>query len=163
MVFRELQSLQRTLPDKIAAFERQRLLNLIDSNIKRREIERAMGFAEELFKKELQFALISRTRLLIKCNAALLKIIVVLLGVFIVFTVLTVLNIRPFLSLVAETVAITGIVSGVVVDRFLAKRLAKEVAIIMEVYETGRKTFVEKARTNGAEPIDPKDWLRVVI
>ncbi|MDA8241903.1 MAG: hypothetical protein M0Z67_16250 [Nitrospiraceae bacterium] len=67
MVFRELQSLQRTLPDKIAAFERQRLLNLIDSNIKRREIERAMGFAEELFKKEIQFALISRTRLLIKC------------------------------------------------------------------------------------------------
>jgi len=162
LVFRELQSLQRTLPDKIVAFERQRLLNLIDSNVKRREIERATGFAEELFKRELQFALINRTRLLLKCNSALLKIIVVLLGVFFVFTVLTVLNIRPFLSLVAEAVAITGIVSGVVVDRLLAKRLAKEVTIIMEVYETGREAFVEGVRNNGVEQIDPEDLLKIL-
>lgn len=162
MVFRELQSLQRTLPDKIVAFERQRLLNLIDSNVKRREIERATGFAEELFERELQFALISRTRFLIKCNAALLKIIVVLPGVFFVFTVLTVLNIRPFLSLIAETVAITGVVSGVVFDRLLAKRLAKEVATIMEVYKTGRETFVERVRTNGVEQIDPEDLLKIL-
>ncbi|MGE5300827.1 MAG: hypothetical protein ACM3MB_07670 [Acidobacteriota bacterium] len=106
--------------------------------------------------------MISRTGLLIKYNAALLKIIVVLLGVFFVFTVLMVLNIRPFLSLVAEAVAITGIVSGVVVDRLLAKRLAKEVATIMEVYKTGRETFAERVRTNGVEQIDPEDFLKIL-
>ncbi len=163
MVFKELQSLQRTLPDKIIACERQRLLNLIDSKIKRKEIESAAGLAEGLFKKELQFALISRTRLLIKYNAALLKILVVLLGVFSVFTILTVLNIRPFLSLVAEAVATAGIVSGVVVDRFLAKRLAREVAIIMDVYETGRETFVKRVLATGVEHIDSEDLLKAWI
>jgi len=160
LFFRELQSLQRTLPDKIVAFERQRLLNLIDSKIKRREIETAMGFAEELFRREVLYALIRRTRLLIKCTAILWKIIVVLICSFFVFTVLTVLNIRPFFSLVAEAVALTCIVSGVVVDRLLAKRLAKAAAVIMDVYETRRETFVERVLTRGAEYIDSEDWLR---
>ncbi len=154
MFFRELQSFQRTLPDKIIAFERQRLLNLIDSKIKRREIESAMGFAEELFRREVQFALIRRTRLLIKFNAVLLKIIVVLPGVFFVSTLLTVLNIRPLSSLFAAAFAIIGIVSGVIVDRLLAKRLAKAVKIIIDVYETGRETFVENVLTNGVEYIE---------
>ena len=160
MVFRELQSLQRTLPDKIVAFERQRLLNLIDSKIKRREIEIAIGFAEELFKKEVQYALIRRTRLLIKCSAMLWKIIMVLIGGFFVFTVLTVLNIRPFCSLTAGAVALGSIVSGLIVDRFLAKRLAKAAEIIMEIYETRREAFVERVLTNGLEYIDSEDWLR---
>ena len=160
MVFRELQSLQRTLPDKKVAFERQRLLNLIDSKIKRREIESAMGFAEELFRKEVQYALIRRTRLLLKCTAMLWKTILVLLGGFLVFTLLTVLNIRPFFSIVAEAIALSGIVSGVVVDRVLAKRLAKAVAVIMDVYETRREAFVERVLTSGAEYIDSEDWLR---
>jgi hypothetical protein len=163
VVIRELQSLQRTLPDNMVAFERQRLLNLIDSNVKRREIERAMGFAEELFKIELRLALISRTRLLIKYNALLLKVLVVLLGIFFVFTVLAVLNVMPLLSLVAEAVAMAGVVSGIVVDRLLAKKLAGEIAIIMDVYETGRETFVERVLTDGAEYIDSEDWLRVSI
>ncbi len=163
MVFRELQSLQRTLPDEIVAFERQRLLNLIDSKIKRREIERAMGFAEELFKTEVQYALIRRTRVLIKSTAALRKIIAVMLGVFLVSTVLTVLNIRPFFSLAAAAISISGIVSGVVVESLLAKRLVKAVSIIMDVYETGRQTFVEKVLANGVKYTDSEDLLRALI
>ena len=163
LVFKELQSLQRTLPDKILAFERQRLRNLIDSKIRRREIESAMGFAEELFKREVQYALIRRTRLLIKCTAVLWKIIVVLLGGFFIFTMLTVLNIRPFFSLTAGSLALSGIVSGLVVDRSLAKRLAKAAEIIMDVYETRREAFVERVLTNGVEHIDSEDWLRGLI
>jgi hypothetical protein len=161
LVYKELQLFQKNLPDEVAAFERQRLLNLIDSKIRRREIESAMGFAEELFRSEVQYALIRRTRFLIKSTAALRKIIAVLLGVFFVFTVMTVLNIRPFFSLVGETVALTGIVSGIVVDRLLAKRLAKAVAVIMDVYENGRDTFVERILANGAECVHSEDWLRV--
>jgi hypothetical protein len=161
LVYKELQSFQRTLPDKIEAFERQRLLNLIDSKIKRREIDSAMGFAEELFKSEIQYALIRRTSLLIKCTAALRNIIAVLLGVFFVSTVMTVLNISPFFSLVAEAVALTGIVSGIVVDTLIAKRLAKAVAMIMHIYETERETFVKRILTDGAEYVYSEDWLRI--
>ncbi|MGE5300828.1 MAG: hypothetical protein ACM3MB_07675 [Acidobacteriota bacterium] len=35
----------------MVAFERQRLLNLIDSKIKRREIERALGFAKNSLRE----------------------------------------------------------------------------------------------------------------
>ncbi len=157
---KELQSFQKTLHEKTLDFERQRLLNLIESKVKRKEMESARGFAEELFKREIQFALIKRTRLLTRCNSALLKVIVVLLGVFFVFTALTVLNIRPFFSLVVEAVAMIGIVSAFVVDSFLVKRLEKAVEMIMDVYETRRQFFIEKVLTSGAENVDPEDWLR---
>jgi hypothetical protein len=159
MFYRELQELQRDLPDEMVVFERQRLLNLIDSKVKRREIESAVRFAEELFKKEVKYALIRRTRVLTKYSDMLWQIIVVLLNGFFVFTVLTVLNIRPFFSLAAEVVALIGIVSGVVVEKFLAKRLAKAVEIIMDVYETRREAFVERVLTDGMECIDSEDWL----
>ncbi len=156
---KEMLSLKKTLRDKTLAFERQRILNLIDSKIKRKEMESAKGFAEELFKREIQFALIKRTRLLIRCNSALLKVIVVLLGVFFVFTALTVLNIRPLFSLIAEAIAIMGIVSAFVVDGILVKRLEKAVEMIMDVYETRRQSFIERALTCSAENVDPEDWL----
>jgi uncharacterized membrane-anchored protein YitT (DUF2179 family) len=91
------------------------------------------------------------------------KIIMVLLAGFFVFTVLTVLNIRPFCSLTAQAVALSGIVSGLVVDRFLAKRLAIAAEIIMDVYETRREAFVKRVLTNGAAYLDSEDWLRGLI
>lgn len=158
---KELQSVQKTLSEKALAFERQRLLNLIDSKIKRRETESAKGFAEELFKREIQFALVNRTRLLRKCNAALLKIIAALIGLFFVCTASTVLNMRPSFSLAVEAVAVLGIVSAFVVDGFLVRRLEKEVRMIMDVYETRRHNFVKRVLADGAECCDTEDWLNV--
>lgn len=157
------QPVQKTLPEERLAFERQRLLNLIDSSVKRSELESAKGFAEELFKREIQFALFKRTRLLRRCNAALLNIIVALLGIFFVCTASTVLNIRPSFNLVAEGVVVLGIISVFVVDSFLVKRLEKAVKMIMDVYDNRRQIFVESVLAEGAEYIDPEVWLRVYV
>ncbi len=148
----------KILPEKTLAFERQRLLNLIDSKVKRKEMESAREFAEELFRKEIHFALLKTTRLLRRCNSAILKIIVALLGVFFVCTASTVLNIRPSFSLAVEAAAVIGIVSAFVVGGLLVKRLEKALRVIMDMYETRRHVFIEMVLTRGGERVNSDDW-----
>lgn len=101
------------------AFERGRFLNLIDSRIRRNEMEAAKGLAEELFKTEVRFALFKKTKVLARYNSLLLRVIIGLISVLVFSTALTVLNIRPAFSLVIEMFSVLGIISAVVINSSL--------------------------------------------
>lgn len=74
--------------DEELAFERERLFNLIDTKIRRGEIDVARGLAGELFKTETDFALVKKTRELKKYNDLLLRFLMFLIGVLCMSTAL---------------------------------------------------------------------------
>ena len=148
-------------PEKKLAFERQRLLNLICSRLKRREVDIAEGFAEELFKKELEYALTKKTRLLRKYNNVLLKVIFAQLGVLFICTASMVLNIRPSFSLLVQAFSIAGIVSAFAVDGFLVKKFERTVRAIMDAYEMRKQYFVERVLSAGMRSEDPEEVWKV--
>lgn len=151
---------QRDSPEDRLAFERERLLNLIDSRVKRKEMDIAQGLAEELFKTEIGFALLKRMRMLRKHTDLVLKIIFALVIVLVVCTVATILNIRPSVSLMGQGLSIIGIILSVAVDAFLVKRFERALKGIADAYETWKRSFVERVLTCGIKCHDPEEWQR---
>lgn len=132
-------------------FERERLLNLIDSKIKRNEMDLARNLAEELFKAEMEFALSVRTKLLGKYNWILLKILLSLINIVLTCTFFMVLNIRPSFSLLVQTVTVIALLSTVAIYTFLVRRFERTLKTIMEVYEKQKQSFIEGVITNGID------------
>lgn len=153
------QSDQRIASESPIAFERQRLLNLIDSKLRRREIQGAREFAEELFKKEILFALRQATGRLKRCISTILKIIAALIGLFFICTISAVLDIIPSFSVLAGSATVAGIISVFVVGRFIVKRLEEAIRTIMVVFDTRRYSFIETILTSGAFSFDLNEWL----
>jgi hypothetical protein len=152
---------QRIHPEEELVFERERLLNLIDSKIKRKEMDAAKGVAEELFKTEVKFALLKKTRILARYNNLLLRMIFGLISVLFFCTAFMVLNIKPAFSLLVEAFSVLGIISAVVIDSLLVKKFEKTVRAIMEVYETRKQFFIEKVLTHGIACDTSEDWQRL--
>jgi len=138
-----------SFPEDVITFERERLLNLIDSKIKRDEMDLARGLAEELFKTEIEFALSVRTRILRKHNRILLKILFSLISIVLACTFCMVLNIRPSFSLLVQAVTVIAFLSTVAIDAFLVRRFERGLKTIIEVYETKKQSFIEGVITNG--------------
>jgi len=136
-------------PKKEITFERERLLNLIDSKIKRNEMDLAKGLAEELFKAEMEFALSVRTKLIGKHNRILLKIMLSLISIVLACTAFMVLNIRPSFSLLVQGVTVIALLTTVAIDTFLVRRFERALKTIIEAYETQKQSFVEGVITNG--------------
>jgi len=151
---------QRNFPEEELAFERERLLNLIESRIRRREMDLAEGLAEELFKTEVGFVLLKKMKVLRRYTRLLLRIIFALVSVLLGCTIAMILDMRPSFSLLGQVLAVLGIILAVVVDGFLVKRFEKGLKIIMEVYETQKQPFIEWVLTNGIR-CRLEDWQRV--
>ncbi len=142
------------------AFERERLLNLIDSKIKRKEMDLAKGLAEELFKAEVGFALRKNMQMLRRYTNLLLRIIFVLVSFLLACTIALVLNVRPSFSLLGQVLAMLGIILAVVADAFLVKRFERVPQMIVEMYETQKQLFIEWVLANGIR-CRLEDWQRV--
>ncbi|MCL4474772.1 MAG: hypothetical protein M1508_00895 [Nitrospirae bacterium] len=151
---------QRNFPEEELAFERERLLNLIESKIKRREMDLAEGLAEELFKTEVGFVLLKKMKVLRRYTRLLLRIIFALVSVLLGCTIAMILDMRPSFNLLGQVLAVLGIILAVVVDGFLVKRFEKGLKMIMEVYETQKQPFIEWVLTNGIR-CRLEDWQRV--
>ncbi len=149
--------------EKELAFERVRLLNLIESRIRRKEMEAAKGFAEELFRIEIELSLRRRTRRLSRYNNLLLRIIVALVSVLFVCTVFMVLNVRPAFSLIVETFSVLGIISAVMIDSLIVKRFGKALRVLIEVYETQKQFFIERVLTHGMKCRSLEDLQRLCV
>ena len=149
---------QPNLPEDELVFERERLLNLIDSKVKRKEMDIARGLAEELFKTEIGYALLRKMRMLRKHTDLLLKVIFALVSVLVVCTVAMILNIRPSFGLLGQGLAIMGIILAVTVDAFLVKRFERALKGFADAYETWKQSFVERVLTCGIKYRDPEDW-----
>jgi hypothetical protein len=150
--------------EKELAFERGRLLNLIDSKIRREELEAAKGFAEELFTTEIRFALLKKTRKVARYSGLLLTIMLVLLSVVFICTVSMVLNIRPAFSLVVGAFSVLGIISALVLNSLLMKGFEKTVRALIEVCETRKQFFVERMLECGMKCRSTEDyWQRLSV
>lgn len=147
--------------EKKLDYERERLLNLIDSRLRRKERDVAMGLAEELFRTEIAFALLMKTRRVRKYNRLLLRIIVALGIILFMCTTFMVLNIRPSFSLIIQSSAALGIVAAIFIDSLLNKRFEKALAIIDDVCETGKQSFIERVLTCGMKCGDSEEWRRL--
>jgi len=140
---------KRSSLEQEITFERERLLNLIDSKIKRNEIDLAKSLAEELFKAEMEFALSIKTKILGKHNRILLKIMLSLIGIVLACTFLMVLNIRPSFNLLVQGITVIALLSTVMIDTFLVRRFERALRTIVEVYETKKQSFIEGVITHG--------------
>ncbi len=149
--------------EKELSFERVRLLNLIESRIRRKEMDEAKGFAEELFRVEIELALHRRTRRFSRYNNLLLRIIVALVSVLFVCTAFMVLNVRPTFSLMVEAFSVLGIISAVMIDSLLVKRFGKAIRLLMEAYETQKQFFIERVLTYGMKCRSLEDLQRLCV
>ncbi len=123
-------------------FERERLLNLIGSRIKRKDIEVAQNLAEDLYDVEIEFALHQKIRRLKRFNRLVFLLILFTLPVFIASTALTVLGLRPFFYLLVLAAALIAILSFILINAILVRHLGKTLSFVLETYEVRKQTFV---------------------
>lgn len=141
-------------------FEKERLLNLIDSRIRRKELDIAKSLAEELFKTMLEFLLLEKAKRLRRYNKLLLKVLLLLIACLFLSVACTVMNIHPFFNLAVQIVTITVILSLISVNNSLCRRFGKTIQKILEKYETARQPFIEKLLDNFIEDGNPDITLR---
>jgi hypothetical protein len=150
----------RNFSEDEQTFERERLLNLIESKIRRKEMDLAKGLAEELFSAEIGFAVLKNVTMLRRYTTLLLRIIFALVSILLVCTIAMVLNIRPFFSLVGQVSAAFGVIVAVAADAFVMKRFKRVLKVIVEMYETRKQLFVDWVLANGIRcPLE--DWQRM--
>ena len=125
-------------------FERERLLNLIDSKIRRNEMGLAKDFAEELFQTEIVFALFKKTERLKKCNSLLVKVMLSMIGALLLSITCMVLNINPVFNLLAQVCTILVIITAVIINSLLVKRFGRAIKMMVDVYETVRQSFIDR-------------------
>ncbi|HAM51067.1 MAG TPA: hypothetical protein DCP92_10405 [Nitrospiraceae bacterium] len=143
-------------------FERERLLNLIDSKIRRKEMEIAKGFAEELFRTEMEFALLGKAKKLRRYNSMILKVMRVLLTVLLMSVTCTVLNIYPFYNLLAQVITILAIISVIGTNSFLIERFGRAMKMTIEGYETVRQSFIDRLLDSFLNNSSPDMALRML-
>lgn len=134
----------RPLSDREFGFERERLLNLIDSRVERKEIDIARSLAEELFRIEVGISLRRKTRALKKYNALLLRIMSFLISVVFISFLLTVLNINPVLSLLVEGGAVVLTLFAILINALLAKHFEKAIETILNMDDSLKEASVER-------------------
>ncbi len=137
-------SRQITLSDKKMGLERERLLALIGSRIRRNETDSAQSYAAELFNAEIESELLKKTRKLAACSALFFKGISVLICITVVFAGLAVLDIEPFFSLVSELLIMLSIISLIVIHRIITGRFEKAVETVLDRYDSEKKLFIER-------------------
>jgi hypothetical protein len=138
------------------SFERERLLNLIDSKVRRREVDVARGFAEELYDNEIGFLLRERTRAMARYDELLMSMTICMVAVLATSAALTVLNVSPFLSLKVLAASTVSSFALVVLESLLHKRFGVFLQRVAEGYENQKRLFVERVLTGvaGSMPVD---------
>jgi hypothetical protein len=122
--------------------EFDRLLNLIDSRLKRKEVALAEEFAEELLKNAMNHLLRQKAAKMNKLNRVLLLIMKLLLVIVFVSLLFTVMNIQPFFGLKVFVAGASMIAFLVVVNYYLFRRFWRGVHLMLETYEKESKRFI---------------------
>ncbi|HEX8947394.1 MAG TPA: hypothetical protein VF790_00455 [Dissulfurispiraceae bacterium] len=128
--------------EKAFGYERERLLNLIESRVKRNELESARTYAGELFNRETEYELLRGAKRVIRFNRLLFKGISSLVCALVVFAAFAVLDIEPSRSLVAGALVIFFIISLIAVDALIVRRFEDAFEATIEKYETEKQSFV---------------------
>ena len=122
--------------------EFDRLLNLIDSRLKRKEVALAEEFAEELLENAMNHLLRQKAAKMNKLNRVLLFIMKLLLVIVFVSLLFTVMNIQPFFGLKVFVAGCSMIALLVVVNYYLFRRFWRGVHLMLETYEKESRRFI---------------------
>ena len=122
-------------------FEIDRLLNLIDSRLRRKEVVLAEEFAEELLEKAMNFLLHQKAARMNKLNRFLLLIMKLLLLVVFASLFCMIMNIQPLLGLKVFVSGVIMIALLVVVNYYLFGRFYQGIHFMTETYEKESKRF----------------------
>lgn len=122
--------------------EYDRLLNLIESRLRRKEIGLAEEFAEELLEKAMDLLLYERAARMNRLNRLLTSVMKLLLVIVCASVLLMVLNIQPFLGLKIFTAGYILIALLAVVNYFLVERFHRTIHAMTETYKTESQRFI---------------------
>lgn len=122
--------------------EFDRLLNLIDSRLKRKEVALAEEFAAELLENAMNHLLRQKAAKMNRLNRILLFIMKLLLLIVFLSLLCTVMNIQPFFGLKVFTAGGSMIALMVVVNYYLFRRFWHGVHVMMETYEKESARFI---------------------
>jgi len=124
-------------------FEIERLLNLIDSRLKRKEFALAEEYAEELLEKVMNFFLRQKAARMNKLNRFLLIIMKLILLIVFASLFCMVMNIQPLLGLKVFVAGVIVIAFLVLVNYYLFGRFYQGIHLMTEIYEKEGKRFID--------------------
>ena len=124
-------------------FEIERLLNLIDSRLKRKEFALAEEYAEELLEKVMNFFLRQKAARMNKLNRVLLIIMKLILLIVFASLFCMVMNIQPLLGLKVFVAGVIVIAFLVLVNYYLFGRFYQGIHLMTEIYEKEGKRFID--------------------
>ena len=124
-------------------FEIERLLNLIDSRLKRKEFALAEEYAEELLEKVMNFFLRQKAARMNKLNRFLLLIMKLILLIVFASLFCMVMNIQPLLGLKVFVAGVIVIAFLVLVNYYLFGRFYQGIHLMTEIYEKEGKRFID--------------------
>jgi hypothetical protein len=122
--------------------EFDRLLNLIDSRLKRKEVALAEEFAAELLENAMNFLIRQKAAKMNRQNRILLFIMKLLLLIASAALFCTVMNIQPFFGLKVFIAGGSMIAVLVVVNYFLFRRFWQGVHLMIATYERESQRFI---------------------
>ena len=133
-----------TCTEKKLDFERERILNLIGSRIRRQDIEIARKLAEDLYNVEIGCALHRVIVKLKRYNKLTFLLFILTFPVLLASITLTVLGLSPSFYLLVFAAVLLFIVSSLLINALLVRRFEKNVADIVCAYETKKHNFVAR-------------------
>ena len=128
--------------EKKLDFERERILNLIGSRIRRQDIEIAQELAEDLYNVEIGCALHRVIVKLKRYNKLTFLLFILTFPVLLASITLTVLGLSPFFYLLVFAAALLFIISLLLINGLLVRRFEKNVVEIVCAYEVKKQSFV---------------------
>jgi hypothetical protein len=128
--------------EKKLDFERERILNLIGSRIRRQDTEIAQKLAEDLYKVEIGCALHRVIRKLKRYNKLTFLLFILTFPVLLTSITLTVLGRSPYFYLLVFAAAMIFIILFFFVVALPVRQLKKDIEDIIDSYETRKQNFV---------------------
>lgn len=118
-----------------------RLLNLIESRLRRKEVALAEEFAAELLEKTMDLLLLERASRLNRLNRFLSSVIKLLMVIVCASLLLMVLNVQPLLGLKIFTAGYIMIALLMVANYYLFQWFYRSIHVMIETYKKESKRF----------------------
>lgn len=118
-----------------------RLLNLIESRLRRKEVALAEEFAAELLEKTMDLLLLERASRLNRLNRFLSSVIKLLMVIVCASLLLMVLNVQPLLGLKIFTAGYVMIALLMVANYYLFQWFYRSIHVMIETYKKESKRF----------------------
>lgn len=131
-------------PERELDFERERILNLIGSKVRRKDMDIARNLAEDLYNLEIEFALRRQVEKLRKHNRLVFRIFIITLPIIVASVTFLVLGLHPSFYLVEIPAALVFMTSFIVANGVFVRRFERNVAHIVDAYEIKKQNFTRR-------------------